>query len=66
VVRELERWYAIEIVLADSSIISVPFTGSFKNQSADEVLDAVARSLDLAYRRQGDTVRLVPKPARRN
>jgi transmembrane sensor len=66
VVRELERWYAIEIVLSDSSIISVPFTGSFKNQSADEVLDAVARSLDLAYRRQGDTVRLVPKPARRN
>ncbi len=66
VVRELERWYAIEIVLADSSIASVPFTGSFKNQSADEVLDAVARSLDLAYRRQGDTVRLVPKPARRN
>src|SRR5436190_8511652 len=66
VVRELERWYAIEIVLADSSIVSVPFTGSFKNQSVDEVLDAVARSLDLAYRRQGDTVRLVPKPARHN
>ncbi len=66
VVRELKRWYAIEIVLSDSSIVSVPFTGSFKNQSADEVLDAVARSLDLAYRRQGDTVRLVPKPARRN
>ena len=66
VVRELERWFAIEIVLSDSSIVSVPFTGSFKNQSADEVLDAVARSLDLAYRRQGDTVRLVPKPARRS
>src|SRR6266568_2629904 len=66
VVRELKRWYAIEIVLSDSSIVSVPFTGSFKNHSADEVLDAVARSLDLAYRRQGDTVRLVPKPARHN
>lgn len=60
VIRELERWYDVEITLADSALAAIPLTGSFKDQSATDVLDAVARSLDLRYERLGDTYRFRP------
>ena len=63
VVRELERWYAVEIRLPDASRGAVRFTGSFKDLSATDVIDAVARSLNLAYHRQADTLWLLPKSA---
>ena len=58
VARELERWYDIDITLADSSLASVPVTGVFVSQPADRILRNVARSLDVKYTRQGREVRL--------
>ncbi|MBX6332137.1 MAG: FecR domain-containing protein [Gemmatimonadaceae bacterium] len=56
VVREVERWYDVHIVLADTSLASAPVTASFGNEPVDRVLRTLAVSLDVPFTRHGDTV----------
>lgn len=64
-VRELERWYDVEITLGDSSLARVPLTATFEDQAVDQALSTVAAALDVRYARQGRQVRLTTKSARR-
>jgi len=60
VVRELGRWYDVDVTLGDSTLATVPITGSFTGESADAVLGDVARLLDLRYTRNGGRALLAP------
>jgi len=59
VIRELERWYDLEIHLGDSSLVDVPVTASLSNYTADQALAIVAATLDVRQIRQGRTVQLI-------
>jgi transmembrane sensor len=64
-VRELERWYDVEITLGDPSLARVPLTATFDDQSVDQALTTVAAALDVRYERDGRQVRLTTKSAGR-
>ena len=64
-IRELERWYDVEITLGDTSLARVPLTATFDDQSVDQALSIVAGALDVRYERDGRQVRLTTKSARR-
>lgn len=63
VARELERWYDVDIEIADSSLARTTLIASFDNQPLDDVLRIVARSLDARYTRKGRLVRFTPRSA---
>jgi transmembrane sensor len=58
VVRELERWYDVRITLGDSALGRVPVKATFMNQSVDDVVDIIARSIGGRYAHDGRTIRL--------
>jgi ferric-dicitrate binding protein FerR (iron transport regulator) len=62
-VRELERWYDLDIVLEDTALASVPLTAILGAQTADQALAVVAKVLDARYERRDRRVRLVPSSA---
>jgi ferric-dicitrate binding protein FerR (iron transport regulator) len=51
VVRELERYYDIDVAVDDSALLSVPVTASFTSQSADEALAILTGTLGVHYTR---------------
>ena len=59
VIEQMERWYAVDIETADSSLLGERLTISFTTESLDEALRAVALVLDVRVIRTGGTVRLV-------
>jgi ferric-dicitrate binding protein FerR (iron transport regulator) len=56
--RSLERWYDVHILIADSTLLTVPVSASFEGEPVDVALGRLAQLLDLHYERQGTTVRL--------
>lgn len=60
VVRELERWYDIDVAIDDPSLAAVPVSGVYANRSVDGILGDITRSLDARYTREGTHVRLSP------
>ncbi|HEU6453013.1 MAG TPA: FecR domain-containing protein [Gemmatimonadaceae bacterium] len=65
VARELERWYDLDITIADSSLGHAVLTASFENQPLNEVLSVVTRTLDIRYTRNGSHVRFSARASRR-
>ena len=55
VAREVERWYDVHIVVADTSLASAPVTASFGNEPVDGILRTLAISLDVRLTWHGDT-----------
>lgn len=55
VTREIERWYGVPVRVGESSIGSLRLTASFRDQSLEVVLDVVAASLDVRWKRVGQT-----------
>ena len=64
-IRELERWYDVDIALGDSSLARVPLTATLDDQTVDEAFAVIAGALDAEYRRDGRKVELVTRPRRR-
>ena len=54
--RELSRAFDLTITVADSALALHPITGSFADESVDEVLDDVAGIVGGSYDRVGRTV----------
>ena len=50
VVHRLEKWYNVEIRLADPSIRQYKFTATFENESLDQVLQYLSMSTPLKYK----------------
>jgi transmembrane sensor len=65
VVRELERWYDLDIVVADSYAASVPVTATFPAQSADDVTRTLAALLDMRASREDGRIWLRPRSSHR-
>jgi transmembrane sensor len=53
VVRDLERRFNVDITVADSSLLDVPYTGTFQYAELDEVLSVIAASMGVGYDREG-------------
>lgn len=56
VIAQLERWYAAEFRIADSSLLSKHLTASFTTESLADVLTAMAPAIDARFERRGDTL----------
>lgn len=50
VVRRIERWYNVEIIVADDEINSYSFRGTFKNDSLEEVLRFLCLTSPINYK----------------
>jgi ferric-dicitrate binding protein FerR (iron transport regulator) len=59
VIRQLARWYDIDIQLDDTSLARERLTIAFDTPSADEALAALAGVLDVRVTRAGRSVRLL-------
>ncbi len=58
VVSQLERWYDLDITLADSGLAPRPLTATLGHQSTDEMLRLLAASLEVRVQRDGRRVTL--------
>lgn len=56
IATRLERWYNIDIVLADSSLGNRRMSASFEEETMTEVLTIIALSLDMSYKKEGREV----------
>lgn len=56
----LERWYRVDVVIADSSIASYPLTATFSGAPVSEVLDVVSRTLGIRHTFDGVNVEFHP------
>ncbi|HJU88682.1 MAG TPA: FecR domain-containing protein [Gemmatimonadaceae bacterium] len=59
--RQLERWYDVNFVVADSGLADRRLTARFKAESLTEALDAIALALDARYERRDRTITFVPR-----
>lgn len=62
VLRELERWYDIEIALDDPSLASVPITATLGPTTVDHALAVVAGVLQARFTRHGRQARITTSP----
>ena len=63
-VPQLERWYDVDIKLADSSLAGRRLTATFRHEFLSHVLELLSLSLDLRVEREGRSVLLAPKVRR--
>ncbi len=63
-VPQLERWYDVDIRLADSSLADRRLTATFRRASLSQVLELLSLSLDVRVEREGRSVLLEPKVRR--
>ena len=52
---DVRRWYGIELVIADSSLMRQHFNNTFHNDSPDQVLRVIAGTFGARIERHGDT-----------
>ena len=48
----LERWFNVEIRLADANLGALPVTGEFQSESSRDVLGAIALAMSLEITRE--------------
>lgn len=54
VLADVQRWYGLDVQLADARLASLPFTGSLADLPPSGVVDQVAMTLGLRARRDGE------------
>ncbi|HEY8971144.1 MAG TPA: FecR family protein [Puia sp.] len=52
----MERWYQVKIVLADTSLRNILFTGSFEKETVEEAFRALQHSASFSYSIDGKTI----------
>ncbi len=57
ILYQMERWYDVEFVLADSSVATEELSLHFQDHSLDDALELVSVLTDLGYERSGKSVR---------
>jgi transmembrane sensor len=58
VIKKLERWYKVDIILKDSELSDLRFTGTFKEESLFEILNSMEYTLQLEVEIDDRTVTL--------
>jgi transmembrane sensor len=61
---QLERWYDVDFVVADSALAARRLSARFRAESLNEALDAIALALGARYERAGRTIRFMPRRTR--
>lgn len=57
IARRMERWYGVQIIFEDESLLKQHFTGSFKEETVQEALNALRTSFRFNYTIEGkDTI----------
>jgi len=56
ILNQLERWYDLDIVITDRSLLSLRLTINISNRSIDSVLDLLATLLNVKYEKYGKKV----------
>jgi transmembrane sensor len=64
VLLALKRWHDVDVQLADSTLGSLPFTGTLSDASFRSSIDLVGLTLGLRVRRDGSRVTLAPIESR--
>lgn len=50
VIRKMERWYGVNVTVADSSILDYRFTANFRSESISQVLEILKLSSNIRYK----------------
>lgn len=56
VALELNRWYGLHVSISDSSLATRTLSARFAGESAETVLNAIARTLGISYQLEGQRV----------
>jgi len=56
VVPQLERWYGVDIEIADARLADTRLTALLDKQSLDDVLDVLAETLGAQHARRGNQI----------
>lgn len=59
--RKMERWYNVKIILTDSSLNELVFTGSLEKETLQEAFGALQHSARFNYKIEGQTVTITKK-----
>ena len=62
--KRMERWYNVRIILADSSLNGLQFTGSFEKETVDEAFRALRNSAPFNYIIEGKTITVTRRRGR--
>ncbi|GAB3657138.1 FecR family protein [Echinicola sediminis] len=57
-IKELERWYGVEMIVEEQSILQGNYTGSYKNASFEKAMKGICFTMGLEYTIEEDKVRL--------
>lgn len=60
VASDLRRWYGVEVRVADTALLQRRFTGTFRTEPRERVLDVIAMALPARVERRGDTAYFRP------
>lgn len=58
VIKKLERYFHIQVILKEPSITNCRFTADFNNPKLNEVLDVLDKALQITHKQQGNRVTL--------
>lgn len=60
IASKLQKWYGVEVSVADTALRKLKFSGIFEDMSLDAVLQTLTRTGTLQYRISDDTVLFLP------
>ncbi|MDB4888801.1 MAG: FecR protein [Gemmatimonadetes bacterium] len=61
VAAQLERWYGVDVRIADTAHASQRLTASFANESLPDVLAVIAQTFDFRVEQRGDAIVMRPR-----
>lgn len=62
VFNTLERWYAIKINLQDDELLKGNYTGRYKNESLEKVMQGIGYTMGFEFKISGKEVTVIKKP----
>src|SRR5690625_3346291 len=56
VIRDLERQFNVDITSSNTSLLEIPYTGTFHHASLNDILEVIATSMEMGFRRDGSVI----------
>lgn len=54
--RKLERWFNVDIIIVDESLLNYRITGTLKDRSLNQIMEFISYTSPLEYRQEGDKI----------
>lgn len=61
IVKLLNHWYNIDIIITDEKLTNNLYSGTFKEDNIRDVMDALSLTGDFTYNKKNDTIFIIPK-----